>query len=110
PNVKQAVNQASVSIGNLSEILVQVPSLEAQGKIARALDHVEELRARRRQAIYLLDDLAQSVFLDMFGDPATNPKELPTRPLGSFGKVVTGNTPPRADAENYGDAIEWIKS
>jgi type I restriction enzyme S subunit len=58
----------------------------------------------------MADELLQSAFLDRFGDPLTNKKGLPTAPINELGRVVTGNTPPRANPENYGNAIEWIKS
>ena len=38
------------------------------------LDRAEALRAKRRAALAQLDSLIQSLFLDLFGDPATNPK------------------------------------
>lgn len=110
PFVNKAVNQASISVGNLKGISVSVPSLDEQRHIAATLDQVDELRTKRRRAIALLDDLAQAVFLDMFGDPMTNPKGWPAKRVSDFGRVVTGNTPPRGDATNFGSGIEWIKS
>ena len=70
--VNKAVNQASVSIGNLRTIPVRVPSLPDQRRIAAILDQAEALRAKRRAALGLLDGLAQAVFLEMFGDPEVN--------------------------------------
>lgn len=72
--INKAVNQASVSIGNLKTIPVSVPSLEEQRRIADILDRAEALRAKRRAALAQLDELTQSIFIDMFGDPVTNPK------------------------------------
>lgn len=82
--INKAVNQASVSIGNLSSIPVELPPLEEQGRIAAILDQAEELRAKRRAAIALLDQLPQAIFLDMFGDPATNPMGWPIRCVGDL--------------------------
>lgn len=50
---------------------VPLPSLVEQKRIAEVLDGADALRAMRRRTIALLDDLTQSVFLDMFGDPAS---------------------------------------
>jgi type I restriction enzyme S subunit len=75
--VNKAVNQASVSIGNLITIPVAVPSLMEQRRIAAILDKADALRQKRRTALQKLDSLTQSIFLDMFGDPATNPKGWP---------------------------------
>ena len=63
--------------GGAAEIPVPVPPLEEQRRIAAILDQAETLRTQRRTALALLDSLTQSLFLDMFGDPMTNPKKLP---------------------------------
>jgi len=56
---------------------VPVPPLPEQRRIAAILDKADALRAKRREAIAKLDQLLQSVFLEMFGDPVTNPKGWP---------------------------------
>ena len=52
----------------------------------------------------------KSRFVEMFGDPMTNPMGWPKARLGDKCTITTGNTPPRSEANNYGDFIEWIKS
>ena len=58
--------------------------LAEQRRIAEVLDRAEALRAKRRAALAQLDTLTQSIFLDLFGDPATNPKGWP---LSDFGEI-----------------------
>lgn len=70
---------------------VLVPSLREQRRIAAILDKADQLRQKRRQAIGLLDSLTQSIFLEMFGDPVSNPKGLLKKPLGDLIKVSSGN-------------------
>jgi len=89
---------------------VRLPSLPEQRRITATLDHADTLRTKRRQVLTHLGALTEWIFNEMFGDPLTNPRGLPRVPIGSVARVVTGNSPPRADASNFGDTIEWIKS
>jgi len=50
------------------------PDLDEQRRIAAILDKADAIRRKRQQALRLTDDFLRSVFLDMFGDPVTNPK------------------------------------
>lgn len=52
----------------LESIQIPLPPLDEQRRIAEILDHADALRAKRRQVLAHLDDLAQSIFRDMFGD------------------------------------------
>jgi len=102
--------QPALSLGKIKELPVPIPPLPEQRRIAAILDQADALRAKRREALAQLDSLTQSIFFEMFGDPVTNPKGWPRKQTANIGKVITGNTPPRANPVNYGDAIEWIKS
>ncbi len=85
-----------------------LPPLPEQRRIAEILDKADALRAKRRATLAQLDTLTQSIFLDMFGDPATNPKGWPCAELkdvvekvqiGPFGSLlhhedyITGGVP-----------------
>jgi type I restriction enzyme S subunit len=61
----------------VAKIKIPLPPLPEQRRIAAILDKADALRAKRREAIAKLDQLLQSVFLEMFGDPVTNPKGWP---------------------------------
>ena len=56
-------------------MIIFLPLLETQIKIAQILDQARRLIDKRKEQIALLDDLIQSVFYDMFGDPGLNSKE-----------------------------------
>ena len=60
--------------GRFQELEIPLPPIAQQKRIAAILDRAEELRGLRRQALGALDAIAQSIFLEMFGDPTTNPK------------------------------------
>ena len=75
------------------------------------LDKADALRRKRQESLQLTQNLLQSTFLDMFGDPVTNPKGWRVQALGTFGVVQTGNTPPRSNRANYSPSgLEWIKT
>ena len=103
--------QKALTLSGLKEVDIPlVDEIEEQRRIAAVLDEANLIRQKRERSLAMLDDLIKTTYLVRFGDPATNPKNLPTAPIKKFGRVVTGNTPPRKSAENYGSAIEWIKS
>ncbi|TQS30472.1 restriction endonuclease subunit S [Microbispora sp. KK1-11] len=64
-----AVMGKTLNKAKLARLEVPVPSLYEQDRIVEALDQADKLRAKRQEAIALLDDLIESVFLDMFGTP-----------------------------------------
>lgn len=64
----------NVSLEDLQKLALYLPPLPEQKRIADILDRADELRTKRRQAIEHLNELKQSIFLNMFGDPVTNPK------------------------------------
>ena len=74
-----------------AEFQIPLPPLPEQKRIARIMDAADALRAKRREALAQLDTLLQSTFLDMFGDPATNPMGLERKPLGQVIRVKSGN-------------------
>lgn len=65
----------------LSSIEVPLPPLPEQRRIAHILDQANEMRAKRQEAMTSLESLAYFVFLDMFGDPRTNPNEWQMLPF-----------------------------
>jgi type I restriction enzyme S subunit len=66
---------------------IPLPPLAEQQRIAAILDKADTLRAKRRAALARLDTLLQATFLDMFGDPVTNPMGWEVR---EFIDVVDG--------------------
>ncbi|MDC9567181.1 restriction endonuclease subunit S, partial [Pseudoalteromonas sp. GAB2316C] len=64
----------NIRISELAEFEIPLPPLEEQKRIATILDKADAIRRKRQQAIQLADEFLRSMFLDMFGDPVTNPK------------------------------------
>lgn len=71
---KKSVNQASFSVSALKKLIIPLPPLETQKKIVEILDSAQKLIDKRKEQIKEMDNLVQSLFYDMFGDPVTNPK------------------------------------
>ena len=92
----------------LKELKLPLPTLVEQRRIAAILDKADALRAKRREAIAKLDQLLQSVFLDMFGDPVLNLKGWKTTALGELGQIHTGRTPPTKIAGMFGGSVPFV--
>jgi type I restriction enzyme S subunit len=66
-----------ISKGYIEDLQIPLPSLPTQQKIATILDKADELRQYNKQLIKKYDALTQSLFLEMFGDPASNILNFP---------------------------------
>ena len=107
--IKDAVGgaQPNLSAGYLKTIEFKLPSLEQQTRITRNLSKIDELLLLRKQQIAKLDKLVKVRFVEMFGDPVSNPlhwkkvklSELADIKIGPFGSLlhkedyVTGGHP-----------------
>lgn len=95
----------------IEEIQIPLPPLHIQKQIAQILDTADALKRKDQQLLKKYDELAQAIFIDMFGDPVKNEKGWEVKKLGDLGKISTGNTPSRTEVENYNsNFIEWIKT
>jgi type I restriction enzyme S subunit len=72
-DVATGANYPAVSDAKVKASTIPLPPLAEQKRIAAILDAADALRAKRRESLAGLDTLLQSTFLDMFGDPVTNP-------------------------------------
>jgi type I restriction enzyme S subunit len=71
---KNSVNQSSFNVKSFQELQIPLPPLETQKQIAAVLEKADQLRKDCKLLEQALNSLAQSVFIEMFGDPVTNPK------------------------------------
>ena len=79
-----------VSKAIVGAVQIPLPPIEEQRRIAAILDKADDLRAKRRAALAQLDTLTQAIFLDMFGDPAQNPKGWPLSFVGQHARIAGG--------------------
>jgi type I restriction enzyme S subunit len=101
----RTLNKAS-----LAEIQIPLPPLEEQRRIAAILDKAYHVKELGKQRDLQFNQLELGLFIELFGNPITNALDWPTVNIGKVARVKTGNTPPRAQHEYYGDEVEWIKS
>ena len=99
-----------IKLGNLTDALIELPSVDEQKAIVDILEKSKKVLDMRHEEISKLDDLIKARFVELFGDPRSNPFGFEKKMLKDTCKVITGNTPSRAIAEYYGDYIEWIKT
>lgn len=100
----------NLNIELVKGVTIPLPPLPEQRRIADILDKADAVRRKRKEAIALTEELLRSAFLEMFGDPVSNPKGWLLVPMTALGVVTTGNTPSRDVSAYFGSAVEWIKS
>ena len=83
-NTDRAAMGQTLNKAKLKEIKIPLPPLSEQKRIAEILDKADELRQKRQQSIEKLDELLQTTFIDMFGDPVTNPNKHKTDILANY--------------------------
>lgn len=94
----------------VDELQIPLPPLPTQRKIAEVLDKADAIRKRSQKILAKYDQLAQSVFLEMFGDPVKNEKGWEVKKLSEFGKITSGSTPSREIESYYNGNIPWVKT
>ncbi|WP_339170777.1 restriction endonuclease subunit S [Anoxybacillus sp. FSL W8-1294] len=100
--------QPNISPKEIAQFTIPLPSIEIQNRISEILDKAQELIDKRKAQIEALDQLTQSVFLEMFGDPMLNKKQWPKKKLGNICSIVRGGSP-RPIEKFLGGHIPWIK-
>ncbi len=104
----RGVTQQNISKSIVEKLEIPLPPLEEQRRIAAILDKADGVRRKRKEAIRLTEELLKSTFLEMFGDPVTNPKGWEKIKLGNLCTIVRGGSP-RPINDYLGGSIPWIK-
>jgi type I restriction enzyme, S subunit len=73
-----------ITKGKLNEVSIYLPPLDQQKKITSILDAADAYRQKTKALIEKYDELTQSLFLDMFGDPVSNPREWEFKKFQDF--------------------------
>ncbi len=86
----------AISKNSLLETYLPYCEINEQNYIASQLDKVVSIIAKRKQQLAKLDQLAKARFVEMFGDPITNPMGWEQKSLGEVATFVGGSQPPKS--------------
>jgi type I restriction enzyme S subunit len=104
----QVTSLPSLPLSLIKAAKVPLPPLDEQRRIVGLLDRAAEIRRRADAARAKTRAIIPALFLDMFGDPATNPKGWVVKPLRDHISLIGGGTPAKARPEFWGGSIPWI--
>ncbi len=85
----RATTADNFPIENLKELEIPLPPVDQQRRIAEILDQADQVQARRRQTVTLLNDLIQAIFTYMFGDPGGTDLRWPRLAVSEVAHQVT---------------------
>jgi type I restriction enzyme S subunit len=82
----------SISLKDIENLKIPVPTASEQQRIVEELDLLSSIIEKKKEQLKELDNLAQSIFYDMFGDPVTNEKGWEVKKLGEVCNKITDGT------------------
>ena len=92
----------------VEQVDIPVPPLSEQSRIVEELDLLSSIIEKKRQQLSGLDNLAQSIFYDMFGDPVTNEKGWEVKKLKDVACILGGSTPKTNVEEYWNGEYFWV--
>ena len=110
-SIFNGVNINNLKWSELSKFSIPFPSLPEQERIVTELDLLTGIIDKQKAQLKELDNLAQSIFYDMFGDPVENEKGWQQSCYGEQFTIGSGGTPSKSnDAYWNSGTIPWIGS
>lgn len=105
-------NIKNIRISELRDFCAPLPPLHQQQRIADILDKAEAINQKREQALALCDQFLRATFLDMFGDPVSNPKGWEFKDFAELGELNRGKSKhrPRNDPKLLGGDYPLIQT
>lgn len=110
--VTPCVTVKHLSVQKIKDIELILPSLPEQQRIADILDKAEAINQKREQVLALCDEFLRATFLDMFGDPVSNPKGWEFKDFAELGELNRGKSKhrPRNDPKLLGGDYPLIQT
>jgi len=110
-NLGRGATFKEISKSIVESVHIPLPPLPIQQKIANVLDCVNALIEKRKAQIVKLDLLVKSQFIEMFGDPVTNPMGWEIITLSKITSKIGSGATPRGGQESYVDeGISLVRS
>ena len=107
----KAVMGKTLNKVTLSEVEIEVCSIDEQREIVRVLDKMMDILSGRENELALLDDLIKARFVELFGDPVHNPKDWTVKSLGELSiQINSGNTPKGGEQVYVEKGITFFRS
>ena len=104
----KAVMGLTLNKATLSEMEIELPTIEEQREIASILDQLDAIIEKRHSELNMIEQLVKSRFIELFGDINVNDKGWDIQPLGELCTIVRGGSP-RPIEKYLGGDIPWIK-
>ena len=100
-----------IKLGNLTDAVLDLPSLSKQREVICALDLYNQIVDKRKEQLTLLDQLVKSRFIEMFGDPVRNDRQWRQSFLKDVtSKIGSGATPKGGKSSYLREGISFIRS
>jgi type I restriction enzyme, S subunit len=101
-NQQNGGTRQALTFAQIAAFQVPLPSLAEQRRIVDILDKADAIRQKRQESIAATEELLRSAYLDMFGDPVTNPKGWPLRSVTELCENKQYGTAEKAHTEKRG--------
>ena len=99
----------AISSSVVKDTTIPVPPISIQESIVRELDAIHGILEKKQEQLRELDNLAQAIFYEMFGDPITNPKQWEVKKLGEVcEELFAGGDVPKDDFSEEENEIQNI--
>ena len=103
--------QKNLDVKAFLNLPIHFPPISIQESIVRELDAIHGILEKKQEQLRELDNLAQSLFYQMFGDPITNPMGWEIKKLGEVTSKIGSGATPKGGNESYKDeGISLIRS
>ena len=107
---KRGATIKGVTSKEVAKLTIPLPAVCRQKSVVRNLLTLDAVQCLLRSELGAFEQLVQSRFIEMFGDPARPPFQYDRKPIRDIADISSGATPSREKAEYYGGNIPWVKT